>query len=88
MAIYPTLTIDLADPYSDGLVFPMEGSIQDSIYDSSCNGLLIIDKVKDTKGQFYSYWNISYFIYDVQVDDCEIKFKLPLYITQFDFNNN
>ncbi|MEP7374273.1 MAG: hypothetical protein ABI675_12835 [Chitinophagaceae bacterium] len=86
--IYPAFAIDLNDPESDGLVFPLEGNIKDGNQPGSCSGLLVIDNVRRNNGLIGNHWNISFYLYDAQFDDCEIKFKLPLYQTLFNENNN
>ena len=86
--IYPALPIDLDDPESDGLVFPLEGKITNGNHPGSCSGLLVIDNVRRHDGLTGNQWNISFYLYDAQFDDCEIKFKLPLYQTLFNENNN
>ena len=79
-AVYPAMTINLDDPFSDGLVFPLEGSIKDGNNLGPCSGLLIIDNIRGSNGLITSQWNISLYLYDAQFNDCEIKFKLPVYI--------
>jgi hypothetical protein len=86
-AIYPALPINLTDHKSDGLVFPLEGSIKDGDCFSSCSGLLVIDNVRGYNGLISDKWNISFYLYDLQFD-CEIKFKLPLYSLPGDRDNN
>jgi hypothetical protein len=78
-AIYPASVINLSDPNSDGLMFPLEGKIKDGNYLSACSGLLIVDNIRGIKGFASDRWNISCYIYDLQFDNCEIKFKLPVY---------
>jgi hypothetical protein len=75
MDIYPACAINLNDTESEGLVFPLEGKINDGHSSSSCTGLLVVDKI--IGGQ----WTISIYLYDARFDDCEIKFKFPLYQT-------
>jgi len=75
MDIYPACAINLNDTESEGLVFPLEGRINDGHFSSSCTGLLVVDRI--IGGQ----WTISIYLYDARFDDCEIKFKFPLYQT-------
>jgi len=77
--ICPALAINLNDPSSDGLVFLLEGSIKKSTCLSTCSGLLVIDKAYGSNDAISDQWNISFYLYDVQFDNCEIKFKLPVY---------
>jgi len=77
-AIYPALAINLDDPESDGLIFPLEGVIKDGNTLSSCSGLLVFDKTPGGNDLVNYQWEISFYLYDSQFDDCEIKFKLPV----------
>lgn len=77
--IYSDTKINLHDPYCDGLVFPLEGSIKDSKCLGSCAGLLVIDNIRGSNGLIGNQWNISFYLYDAQFADYEIKFKLPVY---------
>ena len=87
-AVYPAMSVNLDDHNSDGLVFPMEGIIQDGSIINSCSGLLVIDNIRSESGLISKNWNISFYIYDAQFDDCEIKFKLPLFQYNGDEVNN
>lgn len=87
-SVYPELIINLSDPSSDGLVLPVEGSIKDGNFLSSCSGLIVIDNVRGFNELISSQWSISFYLYDLQFDECEIKFKLPLYQTSCNENNN
>jgi hypothetical protein len=78
--------IDLEDNDSDGLVFPVEGLVKDGSSMSFCTGLIQFDKINMGKGRHE--WEISISLCDYQVDNCEIKFKLPLHLTSSNENNN
>jgi hypothetical protein len=78
-AVYPAFAINLNDPYCDGLVLPLEGSIKDGNYLGSCSGLLVIDNVRRSNGLISNQWNISFYLYDLQFEYCEIKFIIPVY---------
>lgn len=79
MDICSEAKIDLANPYCDGYIAALEGTIKDGNNLSSSSGLLVIDNVRNVKGLISNHWTISFYLYDLQLDDCEIKFKLPLY---------
>jgi hypothetical protein len=79
-AIYASSPINLDDPENHGLVFPLDGTIKDSNYLTACSGLLILDSVPGFHKRTGSQWNISFYIYDLQHDNCEIKFKLPIFM--------
>jgi hypothetical protein len=76
--IYPASAINLNDPCTDGLMFPLEGNIKDGMYLSACSGVLIVDNVRGNDDPISNQWNISCYIYDNQIDDCEINFNLPV----------
>ena len=80
-ALYPAFAINLDDPGSDGLLFLLEGSIKENSSRSGCSGLLVTDKSRGSRsnGAFSDQWNISLYLYHTQIDNCEIKFKLPFY---------
>jgi len=79
-AVFPALTINLDDPNNDGLAFAIDGKITDGDGSSACSGLMVIDNVRGSNGLPLGYWNISIYLYDVQLVDCEIKFKLPVHV--------
>lgn len=87
-AIYASVAINLNDPENDGLVFPLEGRIRDGKYVGSCSGLLVLDNARGWNGLISDQWNISIYLYDLQFNDCEIKFKLPVYTTTGNKNSN
>ena len=87
-AFYPAFAINLNDPYSDGLVFPAEGSIKESNCFGSCSGLLVIDNVRGSNGLIGNQWNISFYLYDLQFDFCEIKFRIPVYDQEINLGLN
>lgn len=86
--IYSDTKIDLHDPYCDGLVFPLEGSIKDGNCLGTCTGLLVIDNIRGSNGLISTQWNISFYLYDAQFDDYEIKFKLPVYSMEINADLN
>ena len=87
-AIYSSSVINLNDPENDGLVFPLDGHIRDGNYIGSCSGLLVLDNARGRNGLISDQWNISVYLYDLQFNDCEIKFKLPVYTAKANRNNN
>jgi len=86
--IYPAGVVDLDDHNNDGLVFPVEGIIKDGSSSNSCSGLIMLDRIKTMTEVSTHEWNISFYLYDYEVDNCEIKFKLPVYTTSDNWNNN
>ncbi len=86
--IYPAISIDLNDPESDGLIFPLEGTLNDGSCLSGCSGLLVLENAGISNGFISNQWNISFYLYDSQFDDGEIKFQLPVYISAVNKNYN
>jgi|SRR5688500_1374317 len=86
--IYPAGVIDLDEYKNDGLVFAVEGIIKDGSSLNSCSGIIVLDKIRMLTGIPTHKWDISFYLYDYQVDNCEIKFKLPVYTTSGKRNNN
>ena len=80
--------INLSDPENNCLVFPLDGTIKEGDYLTACSGLLILDSVPGFHKRTGSQWTISFYLYDLQFDNCEIKFKLPVYTTSSDKNSN
>lgn len=87
-AIYASLAIDLNDPENEGLAFSLEGTIKDGNCLGSCSGLLVLDNARGLNGLISDQWNISFYLYDLQFNDCEIKFKLPVYTATDNKNSN
>jgi hypothetical protein len=87
-AICPAVIINPDDPNNDGLVFAIEGSIRDGDCISGGSGLLVIDNIPGSNGPASGQWNISFYPYEEQTDDCEIKFKLPVYLRERNFQLN
>ncbi|MFM9911175.1 MAG: hypothetical protein ACKVOW_17680 [Chitinophagaceae bacterium] len=88
VAIYADVEINLNNSYMDGLVLALEGSIKDGNCLSSCSGMLVIDNERGNNGLLSKEWFISFYLYDLQFEDCEIKFKLPLYQTTINETSN
>ena len=87
-AIHASSVINLDDPGNDGLIFLLEGTIKDDNHLGSCSGLLMFDNLPLLKGLNSDTWTISLYLYDLQLDNCEITFKLPVFTTSADGNKN
>lgn len=72
--------VNLNDKETDGMVLPLDGLIDDGESIGGCSGLIIIDNVKGKKGRFSNQWDISFYMYDLQFEFCEIKFRIPVYM--------
>ena len=81
-SLYPAFAINLNDEESDGLMCPLQGSIKDGNCIAECSGLLIVDNVRTHSGFLSNQWNISFYIYDMLFDKCEIRFTLPVFFIQ------
>ena len=86
--IHASSPINLKDPENDGLVFPMDGTIKDGNSLGACSDLVVLGNVRGLNGLISDQWNISFYLYDQQFNDCEIKFKLPIFITSDSENKN
>jgi hypothetical protein len=88
VALDPACTIDFHDPLSNGTVCTLKGIISDEHGKSLCSGLLVIDTLGEKVGLYQEQWNIKFFLYDIQFDNCELQFKLPLFLHAFNDNDN
>jgi hypothetical protein len=80
LLIYPASPVNLADDANDGIMCPLQGSIKDGNCTGACSGLLIMDKKLTDNGINSNQWDLSFYIYDAAFDECEIKFRLPVYM--------
>jgi hypothetical protein len=87
-ALHPACSLDLHDPLSNGTVCTLKGIISDEHCRSLCSGLLVIDTMGEKLGLYQEQWNIKFFLYDIQFDNCELQFKLPLFLHAFNDNDN
>ena len=78
-SIYPGISIDLSDDNNDGLVFIIEGTIRDQETTDSCSGLLVLDKRTGGNETTAGKWDISFYLYDIAHDNCEIAFRFPVH---------
>jgi hypothetical protein len=76
--ISPATTINLNEPETDGMIFPMQGLIENANCLVPCAGFLMLDKTRAGNKYLKELWNISCYIYDNQFTDFEINFKLPI----------
>ncbi len=89
-SIYPSFTVDLTDDNNDGAVFILEGNVKDNQNkDSACSGLLVVDRIFQHTKQFVDAWNISFYLYDNNSnEDCEIAFKIPVFVCRSNIKLN
>jgi hypothetical protein len=77
-ALYPSLPLDLADENNENFFFTLDGVIQDDAMLSSCSGMLIVQQIRYTDGGLTGEWMLTFYLYDVTENGCEIKFNLPM----------
>ncbi|HJW17376.1 MAG TPA: hypothetical protein VJ499_09650 [Flavisolibacter sp.] len=87
-SMHPACALDLQDPLSNGTVCTIKGIISDEQCVSLCSGLLVIDTIGEKVGLYQEQWNIKLFLYDIQFDNCELQFKLPLFLHAFNDHDN
>ena len=88
VSLYPAAAIDLLDPFNSGIVLPADGTINNGRIVNSCSGLVILDKLSGSQKIGGHGWDIIFYLYDYHLDECEIKFKLPVYLNVTNPNNN
>jgi hypothetical protein len=88
VSLQPASALDLDDPLINGTVCTLKGIISDEHCRSLCSGLLVIDTIGEKVGLYKEQWNIRLFLYDIQFDNCELQFKLPLFLHAFNDNYN
>jgi hypothetical protein len=87
-SMHPARSLDLLDPLSNGTVCKLKGIINDEHCRSLCSGLLVIDTIGEKVGLYQEQWNIKLFLYDIQFDNCELQFKLPLFLHAYNDLDN
>lgn len=78
-SILPVFPINFDDPATDGLMLPLEGKINDGESIGDCSGLIVLDAKQDNKKSGVSEYRLSFYVYDLQYEYCEINFKLPVF---------
>jgi hypothetical protein len=76
--VFPGKAIDLADAVT-GVAFTVEGVLTDGEGEIKYEGLLMMDPAKENKTPETKCWNISLYLYNSELDGCEIKLKWPVY---------
>lgn len=88
LSLYPAAVIDLSDPFNNGIVLPADGTIHGGNMMNSCSGLVILDRPSSSKKNGCHGWDITFYLYDDRKDECEIKFKLPVYLDNTEGTTN
>ncbi|HXB45741.1 MAG TPA: hypothetical protein VNV85_16855 [Puia sp.] len=78
-SFYSSFNIDLSDLSNDGLVFPLQGIIEDDKGINSCSGLLALDCASTNNWPRGNEWQLTIYFYDDFNDEREIKLKLTMY---------
>ncbi|HMI63984.1 MAG TPA: hypothetical protein VK518_23870 [Puia sp.] len=76
--IYSGSGVELSDELSDGLVFSLEGILEDGKTINTCSGLLVLHHAIVRKGQSGKAWHLSVYLYDDHDDEREIRFNLAM----------
>ena len=88
VSLFPSTSINLSDPYANGIILPGEGNIQDGKGLTACSGMVILDKVNIPQNRRSYAWIITFYLYDYQIEECEIKYRLPVYLSDTSNNHN
>jgi hypothetical protein len=88
VSLYPAAAIDLLDPFNNGIVLSADGRINNGNIINSCSGLMILDRLGSFQKNCGHGWDITFYLYDYHLDECEIKFKLPVYLNNANETRN
>lgn len=77
-ALYPSLPLDLAGEKSKNFQFTLHGIIQDDVAHDSCSGMLTVDQIKYTDGGPTGEWMLTFYLYNIVENGCEMTFNLLL----------
>ncbi|HXB06738.1 MAG TPA: hypothetical protein VNW04_06475 [Puia sp.] len=77
--IYPGVGVDLSDKMSDGLVFSLEGVLEDGKTVNACSGLLVLYCSPEWKDSNATDWHLAIYLYDDYDDEREIKLNLTMW---------
>lgn len=78
-SIYPGFGVDLSDNTGDGLVFSLEGILEDNKTINSCSGLLVLYSTMERKDQNTRDWRLALYLYDDYNSSREIKLNLAMW---------
>ena len=76
--IYSGSGVNLSDEINDGLVFSLEGILEDGKTINTCSGLLVLHHAIAREGQSVKAWHLSVYLYDDSNDEREIRFNLAM----------
>jgi hypothetical protein len=77
--IYCGLDINLTGSSNEGLVFLLEGVMDDGESKNPCSGLIVIDSKSNRHESEVKEWDLRVYLYDCNDDDREIKIDMMMY---------
>ena len=77
--IYCGLDINLSGSCNEGLVFLLEGIMDDGVNKNPCSGLIVIDSRLDRYESEEKEWELRVYIYDSTNGDREVKLDMMMY---------
>ncbi|HEX9513125.1 MAG TPA: hypothetical protein VF939_21695 [Puia sp.] len=83
-ALYPSLPLDLTDEKSENYHFSLHGIVQDDVILDSCSGKLTVEQIKYTDGGATGEWMLTFYLYNIVENGCDMKFNLLLFPEQHD----
>ncbi len=86
--INSSIEINLAENNCDGLLFPIEGKLNDGSIICTCTGLIILEAARNNNFKSFTKWMLNIYLYDALVENFEIKLKLPLFYASASSHNN
>jgi hypothetical protein len=77
--IYCGLDINLSGSSNEGLVFLLEGIMDDGESKNPCSGLIVIDSRSNRHESEGKEWDLRVYLYDNNNDDREVKIDMMMY---------
>ena len=77
--IYCGLDINLSGSSNEGLVFLLEGVMDDGKSKNPCSGLIVIDSRSGKSETDQKEWELRVYLYDSNNDDREVKIDMMMY---------
>ena len=77
--IYCGLDINLSGSSNEGLVFLLEGVMDDGESKNPCSGLIVIDSRSNRYESEEKEWELRVYLYDNNNDDREVKIDMMMY---------
>jgi hypothetical protein len=77
--IYCGLDINLSGSSNEGLVFLLEGVMDDGESKNPCSGLIVIDSRSNRQESEEKEWDLRVYLYDNNNDNREVKIDMMMY---------